>query len=425
MRARSRRGSWFAIASLLALAAVAGGCQSLDLDRSALQGQINGPLVAPGTAAQAAGAAAEGHAGSGQDLAPASDQSGDLSAPAAARLGPARQLVYTARFEVATSNVDEALGRFTRAAQSAGGYLESREDSHVVCRIPADRFEAFVATIPSLGSVVRQTIRNDDVTRKYHDLKLHIETAECSRRRVLGLLERAEKIEDIIKLEEELQRLTATIEGLQGVLRDLSEQIAYSRVEVFFSPRTPESRLGRPAAQCPFAWINQVGAEQVTAGFGPVEMSDNASPSLASALLPGGLSVGPLEGFLVVKRDRAELKAITPEASKLWVREFAVPRRAKLEFWSHALRNDLVEHRGYSLAGENRVWDLKGNEGVELVCDVAVEGQPHRYLVAVYALDGGFLRPGNIVRTVEFTAPVATFEKYAAVVRASCGGNRF
>ena len=130
------------------------------------------------------------------------------------------------------------------ACRAAGGYLESREDAHVVCRVPAARFQEIVAGMPALGSIVSQTIRNDDVTRQYHDLRLHIETAEWSRRRVLGLLEKAEKIEDIIKLEEELLKLTATIESLKGTLETLSEQIAYSRIEVLFRGKTPDIEPG-------------------------------------------------------------------------------------------------------------------------------------------------------------------------------------
>jgi hypothetical protein len=56
-----------------------------------------------------------------------------------------------------------------------------------------------------------------------------------------------------------------------------------------------------------------------------------------------------------------------------------------------------------------------------MVCDVVVQGQAHRYLLTVYAVDVPFWHRDGAVRTVEFTAPVATFEKYAAVVRASCG----
>jgi len=349
-----------------------------------------------------------------QDLPPAQDHN---AGPAAATQGAARQMVYTARFEIATSNVEEAMGQFIRGAQSTGGYLESREDTHVVCRVPAARFQELIAAMPSLGSIVSQTIRNDDVTRKYQDLRLHIETADWSRRRVLGLLEKAQKIEDIIKLEEELLRLTATIEGLKGVLEDLSEQIAYSRIEVLFRARVPESKLGRPDVFSPFAWINRVGADQVMEGFGSVESTGSPGVSSITTLLPGGLSVGPLEGFLIVASDRSELKAICADTSKLWVREFAVPKRANLDFWSKALHSDLVDHRGYHLLEEKRVRDGKGNEGVEMVCEVVVQGQTDRYMVSIYTLDSPFWHRGSTVRTIEFVAPVATFERSAPVVR--------
>lgn len=331
--------------------------------------------------------------------------------------GAARQMVYSARFEIAASNPEDSVAQFIRAAQGVGGYLESREDARVVCRVPAPRFQEMVAAMPALGSIVSQAIRNDDVTRQYHDLKLRIDTAEWSRRRVLGLLDKAGKIEDVVRLEEELLKLTTAIEGMKGELETLSDQIAYSRIEVLFRPRAAESPLGRPDTISPFAWINRVGAEQVTADFGPVESNDSSNGGSLVPLFSGGLTAGPLDGFLIVSSDRTELKAITPDAAKLWAREFAVPQRANLDFWSKALRTDLIDHRGYRLLSERRVKDGKGNEGMELVCDVMVQGQAHRYLVVVYALDGPFWHRGSSVRTIEFVAPAATFEKCAAVVR--------
>jgi hypothetical protein len=411
MRTPSRRERLFLIAFLAALTGLATGCNSLSrVDSSTIR-----TAQTMGQAYQ--NARGDGPASAGQDLPPARNPDSP------ARPGAARQMVYSARFDIATSNVEDALGRFIRGAESVGGYLETREDARVVCRVPAARFQEIVAGMTALGSIVSQAIRNDDVTRKYRDLRLHLETAECSRQRVLGLLQKAEKLEDIIKLEEELLKLTAAIEGLKGTLEDLSEQIAYSRVEVLFRARVPETRLGRPDACSPFAWINQVGAEQVTETFGPVE-SNATGVSRVATLLPGGLAIGPLEGFLMVKSNRAELKAIAPDASKLWVREFTVPQRSNLKFWSDALRTDLVDHRGYQLLGETRVRDGKGNEGVEMVCDVVVQGQPHRYMLSLYAPDAPFWHRGSAVRTIEFVAPVATFDRCAAAVRKACGQSR-
>ena len=155
----------------------------------------------------------------------------------------------------------------------------------------------------------------------------------------------------------------------------------------------------------------------MTEGFGPVENSGGTG----TGPLFGGILAGPLDGFLIVANDRAELKALTADASKLWVREFAVSQRTNLDFWTKALRSELVGHRGYHLNEEQRVRAGKGNEGTEMVCDVTVQGQPHRYLIGVYVLAGSFWRRGGAVRTVEFVAPVATFEKSAVVVRGAYG----
>jgi hypothetical protein len=401
MRAQSLCGRLFCVAPLLALTILSAGCAE-----KIYSGTPAGGFASPTPVGYAAGAATSTVVGHAQDLPQAQEGNAGPAAPLSAA---ARQMVYSARFDIAAANADEAMGQFIRGVQSAGGYLESREDARVVCRVPAARFQEIVAGMPTLGTIVSQTIRNDDVTRQYHDLRLHIETAEWSRRRVLGLLDKAEKLEDIIKLEEELLKLTATIESLKGTLETLSEQIAYSRIEVLFRARVPEPSLARPDTYSPFPWINRVGAEQVVEGFGPVETTGSPGAGL--------LSGGSLEGFLIVAGDSSELKAITPDASKLWVREFAGPQRSDLGFWSKALHSDLIDHRGYHLLRETPVRDAKGKEGVELVCDVVVQGQAQRYLVAVYALDAPFWRRGSAVRTVEFVAPVATFEKYESAVR--------
>ena len=411
MRTPFFRRRIFSIASAAVLAVLAVGCESVIRPVPQYFGQpsATGAMQTPDGATVSMPA---------QDMPAAQDCGGETDV---VQQGPARQMVYSARFDLATSNVEEAMSQFVRTVQGTGGYLESREDSRVVCRVPAARFQEIVAAMPSLGSVLSQTIRNDDVTRKHQDLRLHLETAEWSRQRVLGLLQKADKIEDIIKLEEELLKLTAAIETLKGTLEDLSEQIAYSRVEVLFRPRATESRLGRPEAYSPFAWINRIGAEQVLGDFGSVENDSAAGVGGVATLFSGGLSAGRLDGFLVVKNDRSELKAITPDASKLWVREFSVPQTATLEFWSKAIRSDLAGHRGYVVVEEKPVRDDKGNEGTQMICDVVAQGQSHRYMLDVYVINGLLWRRGGIVRTVEFVAPTATFEKYAAVVRDAYG----
>jgi len=336
------------------------------------------------------------------------------------RSQPGRQMIYSAIFGIAAPDADAALERFVLAVENAGGYLELRQDRHVVCRIPAAGFQDLVALMPNFGSIVSQSIRNEDVTSEYRDLNLRIETADWSRRRVLALLEKADEIEDVIRLESELLRLTALIEGLKGTLSELSEKIAYSKIDVTFTSSSPSAKFGYPEDDSPFAWINRVGVDNLTGSFGAVDGTEKLKklnvPD-ASSLLPGGISIGPLDDFLVVKKDREELKAITPDASKLWLRQFEVSRQSKLDFWAKALENDLVNNRGYALVEKRPVEDRRGHDGMEFTFDVVMRGTTHRYLIAVYVLDGPIWKSDAAVRTVEFAAAVDTFAKYVDGVR--------
>jgi hypothetical protein len=176
-------------------------------------------------------------------------------------------MIYSARFELLVANVEDALGRFLKRVEEAGGYLQSRENAAVTCRVPAAIYPKLVAEIPALGTVVSQSTKALDVTRQYYDLGLRIETAEKSRARLLEILARADKVEDILKIEAEVRRLTEEIERLKGELKLLSEEIAFSTVEVLFRTAAPEPRPVQRRTRSRFAWINQVGVERVLEGF--------------------------------------------------------------------------------------------------------------------------------------------------------------
>ena len=178
-----------------------------------------------------------------------------------------RLMIYSASFELLVSSVNDSLNAFLKKVEGLGGYLQSRENASVTCRVPADQFQKLVQEIPSLGVVVNQSMNALDVTKQYFDLSIRIETAEKSRQRLLVLLEKAEKVEDTLKIEQEVRRLTEEIDKLKGELKYLSEQIAYSTVDVLFRSMAPEPRPVGRRTHSRFGWINEVGVENVLERF--------------------------------------------------------------------------------------------------------------------------------------------------------------
>jgi len=332
---------------------------------------------------------------------------------------PGRLMVYSARFQISTPNVDDSIDRLAEQVARLGGYLESRLNATVVCRVPAEHCSELVAAMPSLGGILNQAMASQDVTREHRDLGLRLETAEWSRRRVLALLERAEKIEDVLKLEEELRRLTEQVERLKGELRHLSEKITYSRVEVTFQNAAVMRTVDSLSTQSTFAWVNRVGVEQVLSAFSPVTTSADKTPLSPSLVLPGAVSANIPDGFLVVEKDREQIKVVSPDESKLWVRDLPAARRADLSFWSEALKNHLIRRRGYTLVEERPVENEDGQRGRELLFQVVTRGVTHRYLVTLHVRDGLPWSSKDTIRVSEFVASGEAFDRHIELVRRS------
>ncbi len=178
-----------------------------------------------------------------------------------------RRVVYTAAFEILVANVKDAMQQHLHEIKSLGGHFQSRNASTIVSRVPAANFEKLVETIPSLGRVLSESVDAMDVTKRYFDLELRIRTTENALERLVVLLKKSEKVEDLLKIEEQIRRLTEELERLKAELRQLADRVAYSTLTVTFHSSAPPPQP--PGVRVPnrFEWINHVGIEYVIDQF--------------------------------------------------------------------------------------------------------------------------------------------------------------
>jgi hypothetical protein len=138
--------------------------------------------------------------------------------------------------------------------------------------------------------------------------------------------------------------------------------------------------------------------------------------ALLGLLASSCVSMQVPERFLVTTRSDDELKAITPEETKLWVREFDDPDKGDLAFWSDALKRHLVENRGYTLLSEAKVEDGRSVEGVEYLLEATIQGRTMRELLVLFVHEGTL---SNTIRVVELVGEKAAFDAAVDEVRAS------
>ncbi len=184
-----------------------------------------------------------------------------------------RMLVQRGQMEVEAARVDEALAKFLAAVQGWQGHLQQQSGSAgqqgttVVVRVPAQHFDEAFALLRSLGRVLRESREAEDVTEEFLDLGIRIDNARKSRERLLEVLAKAEKVEDILRVETELRRLTEEIERMEGRRKFLADRVALATLQATFrsiAAPPPRKRVREPSR---FHWINLVGAERVMEDF--------------------------------------------------------------------------------------------------------------------------------------------------------------
>ncbi|MBN1612501.1 MAG: DUF4349 domain-containing protein [Polyangiaceae bacterium] len=219
------------------------------------------PEPAPPPPVAASAAAADAYEAAGSAAPPAASEAPDEPVPLASEPTQTvvRQplLIYTATLRLAVYQAEPGLARAEKIAVDAGGYLVRRDNLSIVVRVPAARFKEVLHAMEQLGDVTGREIQAEDVTDEFLDLGTRLRNARAMRDRLQQLLERANTVEDALKVEQELGRLTGEIERLEGRLKLLRELLAFSTVKLEFEPRPVEVVSSR--VRLPFPWLNELG----------------------------------------------------------------------------------------------------------------------------------------------------------------------
>ncbi len=196
------------------------------------------------------------------------DDFGPRGRPRPAAAATERLLIQRGEIRVEVARPDDVAREFVAMVGAWGGYLHSQQGTTLVVRVPAARFDEALGAARALGRVLGESRQANDVTEEFVDLGIRIDTARKARDRLLEVLQKAEKIEDILKVEAELRRLTEEIERMEGRRKFLADQVALATLQVQLLAIAPPPDAPKKARQASrFGWINRVGADATMEGF--------------------------------------------------------------------------------------------------------------------------------------------------------------
>jgi hypothetical protein len=192
------------------------------------------------------------------------------SSPSAAKAAPATEekptsgvphsatmLIYTANLTMAVYQVTQGMDSVEAIGKDEGGYLSTRSDNAITIRVGRDHFRETLSRIEKLGDVLHRDIKAEDVTDEFVDLDARIRNAHAMRDRLMELLQKA-PVKEAIEIQKELGKVTEEIERMEGRMKLLKDQIAFSTISVSFSP-VADQTVHDTTLLAPFPWLEKLG----------------------------------------------------------------------------------------------------------------------------------------------------------------------
>jgi len=157
---------------------------------------------------------------------------------------PGRKTLLSAHLALTVENLDSANLQIVKIAEKHKGYVSEAGTYRTVIRVGSGQLDAAVADIAALGKLRRKNLLGQDVTEAYLDYQIRLENAQKARGRYLELLNKAQTVEEILKVERELERLNETIDLLKGKMARIDHLEEFSTITVELQERKKPGLLG-------------------------------------------------------------------------------------------------------------------------------------------------------------------------------------
>ena len=144
----------------------------------------------------------------------------------------------TVEFDQTSENLNELIKKYKGYVESSNishnNYIHSSrlKYSNYSIRIPRENLDKFVDDIKEIGNIISENTSKLDITKSYRDTESRLRVLETKEERILALLEKAEKMEDIIALENQLSEIIYQKENLTADLMEMDDKVDYSTVHL-------------------------------------------------------------------------------------------------------------------------------------------------------------------------------------------------
>ncbi len=175
------------------------------------------------------------------DAAPLPMPSGAPSQSGSVSSGIETKIIKTAFLTIEVKDIPGSVETLKNLASQKGGYVSStniqknyndRLSGSVIIRVPAAEFENTLTSVKAIGTVKSASTQGQDVTEEYVDLQAQKSSYQNQLAQYNEIMKKAVKVEDVITVQQQIDRVQTEMNRLEGRLKYLDSRIDLSTITV-------------------------------------------------------------------------------------------------------------------------------------------------------------------------------------------------
>lgn len=151
-----------------------------------------------------------------------------------------KKVIKDGNLNLKVDNADKAAEKISEIAKNNSGEVFSSnfyqtsnnvKSGTITIKVPVASFEKTFAEVKEVAAlVIRESITGQDVTEEYVDLKAQLKNRQAEEQSYIKILDRAQKISDVLEVTQQLSVVRGNIEQLQGRIKYLESQTDMSTI---------------------------------------------------------------------------------------------------------------------------------------------------------------------------------------------------
>ncbi len=179
-----------------------------------------------------------------------------------------RKLIKTMSFSIETQEFDKSTAAVSALVNLLGGYIEDasisgssykKNDSRTaryVLRIPVSALAEFDSKVGDIGNITSRAENVRDITLDYTDTESRLKSLETQRDTLIGLMEKAESLDDLLTIQDHLSYVEYELERYASQLRLYDNQVEYSSITISLN----EVRVYTEPVETPVTFSERISA---------------------------------------------------------------------------------------------------------------------------------------------------------------------